>query len=94
MTLASVTREQFEIRSEVEVVHIPTGADFRAYPYRDPDDMLESVKVSWGRAGAPAESTGDYADEQVRRMASQLLLEQVLLEQAHQGSRSAHWRAL
>ena len=54
MALASVTREQFEIRSEVEVVHIPTGADFRAYPYSDPDDMLESVKVSLGprrRAG-------------------------------------------
>ena len=46
MALASVTREQFEIRSEVEVVHIPTGADFRAYPYSDLDDMLQSVKVS------------------------------------------------
>ena len=81
MALAFVTREQFEIRSEVEVVHIPTGSDFRAYPYSDLDDMLQSVKVSWGRAGAPAESTGDYA-EQVRCMASQLLL-----ERAHQGSR-------
>ena len=78
MALASVTREQFKIRSEMEVVHIPTGADFRAYPYSDVDDMLQSVKVSWGRAGAPA---GDYA-EQVRRMASQLLL-----ERADQGSR-------
>ena len=78
MALASVTREQFEIRSEVEVVHIPTGADFRAYPYSDPDDMLQSVKVSWGRAGAPA---GDYA-EQVRCTASELLL-----ERAHQVSR-------
>ena len=78
MALASVTREQFEIRSEVEVVHIPTGADFRAYPYSDVDDMLQSVKVSWGRAGAPA---GDYA-EQVRCTASQLLL-----ERAHQVSR-------
>ena len=86
MALASVTREQFEIRSEVEVVHIPTGAAFRAYPYRDSDDMLESVKVSWGRDGGPPESTDGYA-EQVRRMASQLLLERVLLEQAHQGSR-------
>ena len=74
MVSASVTREQFEIRSEVEVVHIPTGADFRAYPYSNPDDMLQSVKVSWGRDGGPGESTGDYT-EQVRRMASQLLLE-------------------
>ena len=67
MALASVTREQSEIRSEVEVIHIPTGADFRAYPYSNPDDMLESVKVSWGRDGGPAESTDGYA-EQVRRM--------------------------
>ena len=78
MALASVTREQFKIRSEMEVVHIPTGADFRAYPYSDVDDMLRSVKVSWGRAGVPA---GDYA-EQVRCAASQLLL-----ERAHQVSR-------
>ena len=81
MAVAPVTREQFEIRSEVEVVHIPTGADFRAYPYSDPDDILQSVKVSWGRDGGPAENTGEYA-EQVRRMASQLLL-----ERAHQVSR-------
>jgi hypothetical protein len=26
--MASVTREQFKIRSELEVVHIPTGAVF------------------------------------------------------------------
>jgi len=51
-----------------------TAYDFRAYPYSNPDDMLQSVKVSWGRPGSPAESTGEYA-EQVRCMASQLLLE-------------------
>ena len=71
-SLASVTREQFKIRSELEVVHIPTGAVFRAHPYSNPDDMLESVRVNWGRAGVPPE--GDCAD-QVQRMASQLLLE-------------------
>ena len=72
--MVSVTREEFEIRSEVEVVHIPTGAVFRAYPYNDLDDMLQSVRVNWGRDGASAESTGAYA-EQVQRTASQLLLE-------------------
>jgi hypothetical protein len=70
-SLASVTREQFEIISEVEVVHIPTGAYFRAYPYSDPDDMLQSVEANWGRAGPLA---SDYA-EQVRCVALQLLLE-------------------
>ena len=87
MALAFVTREQFKIRSEVEVVHIPTGAHFRAYPYSNPDDMLRSVKVSWGRDGGSAERTGDYA-EQVRCMASHLLL-----ERAHQGSRAARFGA-
>ena len=75
--MASVTREEFKIRSELEVVHIPTGAVFSAYPYSNPDDMLESVRVNWGRASATAESSGDYA-EQVRRAASRLLLEQAL----------------
>ena len=72
MASASVTREQFKIKSEVEVVHIPTGAVFQAYPYSKPDDILQSVRLTWGRAGVPG--TGGYA-EQVRRMASQLLVE-------------------
>ena len=72
--MASVTREEFEIRSELEAVHLPTGAVFQAYPYSNPDDMLQSVKVNWGRTSAATESTGDYA-EQVRCVASQLLLE-------------------
>ena len=72
--MAYVTPEEFKIRSELEAVHIPTGTVFRAYPYSDPNDMLHSINMHWGRASNPAESTGDYA-EQVRRVASQLLLE-------------------
>ena len=72
--MASVTRDEFKIRSELEVVHIPTGAVVRAYPYSNPDDMLQSVKVNWSGAATPAESSGDYA-EQIRHTASQLLLE-------------------
>ena len=79
-----VTREEFEIRSELEAVHIPTGTVFSAYPYSNPDDMLQSVKANWGRSGASAESIGDYA-EQVRRVASQLLL-----ERAHRAARDRH----
>jgi hypothetical protein len=37
--MASVIREQFKIRSELEVVHIPTGAVFSAYPYSNPDEI-------------------------------------------------------
>jgi hypothetical protein len=75
---ASVTREQFELISEVELVHIPTGAYFRAYPYSDPEDMLQSIEVDWGRASTLA---SEYA-EQVRCVASQLFL-----ERTHQGYR-------
>jgi hypothetical protein len=72
--MVSVTREEFEIRSELEAIHLPTGAVFRAYPYSNPDDMLQSIRLNWGRARAGAENTREYL-EQVRRMASQLLLE-------------------
>lgn len=51
--MASVTREEFKIRSELEAVHTPTGAVFRAYPYSDPNDMLRSITVNWGPAGTP-----------------------------------------
>ena len=71
--MPSVSRDEFEVRSELEAVHLPTGAVFHAYPYSDPDDMLHSIKVDWGQAGSPA-STAEYA-EQVRGVASQLLLE-------------------
>ena len=69
MALAFESRENFNIISELEVVHVPTGAVFQA------NDMLQSVKVNWGRMGAPPEA------EQVKRTASQLLL-----ERAHQAA--------
>jgi hypothetical protein len=72
MTSKAVTREQFEIRSELEVVHIPRTV-FRAQPYIDPRDRVQSIK-GWGRAGVP---TGDYF-KQVQSMASQLLLERAV----------------
>ena len=76
--MPSVSREEFEIRSELEVIHLPSGAVFRAYPYSNPEDMLHSIQVQWGWAGSPWEG-GDYA-EQIRSVASQLLLEQARRE--------------
>lgn len=75
MALSSrVTHDQFVIRSELEAFHTPTGAVFHGYPYANPTDMLQSVKVSWGRTGTPSDT--EYA-EHIRLMASRLLLEQV-----------------
>jgi hypothetical protein len=74
MALASaVTHVQFKVRSEMEALHIPTGATFHAYPYAKSSDMLQSVRVNWGRAGTPSDT--EYAD-QIRQVALDLLLEQ------------------
>jgi hypothetical protein len=70
---SAVTHDQFLVRSEMEALHIPTGAMFHAYPYARSTDMLQSVTVNWGRAGTP--SDGEYA-ERIRRMASELLVEE------------------
>ena len=75
--MPSVSRDQFEVRSELEAFHLPTGAVFRAYPYSNPEDMLRSIQVQWGRAGLPPGC--DYA-EQIRGVASQLLLERARRE--------------
>ena len=76
--MVSVTREEFKIRSELEAVHLPTGAVFHAYPYSNPEDMLRSIQVQWGRAGSPPGS-GAYAEE-IQGVASQLLLERARRE--------------
>jgi len=68
----AVTDDQFLVRSEMEALHIPTGAVFHAYPYVKSSDMLQSVTVIWGRAGTPSDT--EYVNR-IRRMASELLLE-------------------
>jgi hypothetical protein len=74
--MTTVTRDQFRIRSEVEIVHIPTGAIFSTYPYSNPDDMLRSVTAQWGRCEDKPGSAQDYARQEVGRVAAELLLEQ------------------
>lgn len=74
--MTTVTRDQFRIRSEVEIVHIPTGASFSTYPYSNPDDMLRSVTAQWGRCEDKPGTTQDYARQEVGRVAAELLLEQ------------------
>ena len=69
--MVSVTREEFEVRSELEAVHLPTGAVFSAYPYSNPEDMLRSIQVQWGRAGSPPLSADD--------------VEQIILEELRRG---------
>jgi hypothetical protein len=74
--MTTVTREQFRIRSEVEIVHIPTGAIFSTYPYSDPDDMLRSVTAHWRQGDAKMDAKENYPRQEVGRVAAELLLEQ------------------
>jgi hypothetical protein len=73
MSLAS--RDEFKILSEVEAIHLPTGTVFRAYPYSDPDHMLQSIVVQV--RGPAAISSKGHSAEQLRQVAEQLFLEQV-----------------
>jgi hypothetical protein len=73
--MTTVTREQFRIRSEVEIVHIPTGAIFSTYPYSDPDDMLRSVTAHW-RHDPKTGLMENYPRQEIGRVAAELLLEQ------------------
>ncbi len=75
--MTTVTREQFRIRSEVEVVHMPTGATFWTYPYSNPVDILSSVTANWRSADYDPDITKDYDRQEVGRVAAELLLEQV-----------------
>jgi hypothetical protein len=61
------------IRSELEVIHAPTGAVLVAYPYNKPDDVLASVRVIWAPTGAPVDTE---LAERIQFMGTQLLLEQ------------------
>jgi hypothetical protein len=67
----SVDREQFEVISPLEVVHIPTRTMFWAYPYSDPQHLLDSIKIYRNSSAAAS----DDNSEQIRRVASQLLLD-------------------
>jgi len=74
--MTRVTREEFRIRSEVEIVHIPTGAIFSTYPYSNPEDMLRSVTANWGPAESSASGDDEFRRREIGRVAAELLLEQ------------------
>lgn len=62
-----VLREQFEL-GEDEVVHIPTGARFWAYP-----EIAEPHGVNWNRAGDILDNGDQYEQEEIREIAVALL---------------------
>lgn len=45
-----VKREEFEHRSDLEVLHRPTGTSVATYRYENPEDACSSIKVNFGMA--------------------------------------------
>lgn len=73
--MKTVEREQFKILSDLEVVHVPTGARFSVYPYSNTDDRLRSVTENCRITEDKSKAAEDYAKEDIKRMAMQILLE-------------------
>ena len=70
-----VTREQFELMSDTEVRHKPTGATFSTYRYINPEDTANTVIEQLGRAGERLPNGEEYSAAEIRSMAIKLLLD-------------------
>ena len=64
-----VRRDQFEFEKH-QLIHKPTGARFSPYPGR-----TDISKVNWQMAGSALPNCDDYDQDDLRRMAQQLLFE-------------------
>jgi hypothetical protein len=65
-----VKREEFQFKSDVEVVHRPTGASISTYRYQNPDDACSSMIVNFG-------PDSEYDRMDIVRVAYELLREKV-----------------
>lgn len=72
----SVTRDQFTILSDVEVLHTPTGAKFSTHRYHDPAQAASTIIENLGRLGERLADGTEYSAAEVRVMAIELLREQ------------------
>jgi hypothetical protein len=67
--MTPVRREQFEFRSDLEVIHRPTGACISTFRYDNPADACSSIKVNFGIEDA------EYDRWEICRVACELLRE-------------------
>jgi len=65
--MASIKEEDFLFKSDIEIVHRPTGANISTYRYPDPADACSTITVSFG----PDDSEYDRMD--IVRAAYELL---------------------
>lgn len=70
--MTAVTRDQFRLQGN-SVVHVPTGAEFTAYP-----ETPEPHMVNWGFAGDVLPNGEDYEREEVLAVAVSILAERKL----------------
>jgi hypothetical protein len=65
--MAPIKEEDFLFKSDIEIVHRPTGANISTYRYPDPADACSTITVSFG----PDDSKYDRMD--IVRAAYELL---------------------
>jgi len=46
--MAPVKHEDFYFKSDIEVVHRPTGSNISTYRYPNPDDACSAITVNFG----------------------------------------------
>jgi hypothetical protein len=66
-----VKREEFQFKSDVELVHRPTGASISTYRYQNPADACSSMTVNFG-------TDSEYDRMDILRVAYELLREKAL----------------
>jgi hypothetical protein len=81
LNMTPVTREQFSYKSDLEVVHEPTGANVSTYKYESPADACSTITVNWGRIGDLLEGAQDYDRWEVARVGCELLRERARRKQ-------------
>lgn len=79
--MTPVTREQFTYKSDLEVVHEPTGATVSTSKYDNPLDACSTIRLSWGRIsdwgriGDLLKGSQDYDRWEVAQIGCELLHE-------------------
>ncbi len=74
--MTETTREQFEVLSDLKVMHRPTGATFSTYRYEDPEDACSQMIENLRSAGDRQPNGDDYEVGEIRALAIRLLREQ------------------
>ena len=76
--MTNVMPDQFELVSDLEILHRPTGARISTYRYENPADACSTVTINWGRAVEVLESGEDFNQDDIKRVACTMLRKKAL----------------